>query len=890
MNPQSTQFNQGKPLSLDQISSLRSQLKITPPTASQTGGNDWSTFDKSIGKTTTPAKTGSSLNETGHEMGQNMSDEEMGGVNQATEGIKSGADSYSKGVARANSSNNIVDQAKGELQATGGLLHSAAQSAIGAGRAIFAPITAAVKTAINKASDNPELQKLANTPAIRSWLDSSDSTASTLESLAQQHPTIAKVVNDVIGVGSLALGGGEGDEILGGDLKSTAKGISDNVVPAAKSFASNAADLANTNSAAGGSLDQNAIKSLDKTPNMVGRVAQGKSSDIPSFTEGLKSLDLPNIKTYSDLAESSKNKIGEYSKLQDQLYDTDVTPRKASIFDKTVGTGDGSVTVNHLKDALSDLKNFYSDSKDTGGLSRVNKWINREEKTGLTPKEINQITREYGTEFKSKAFSKMGDPLTSTSAARFENTRSGLKNDVRGLIPNSGAQDLDTKMSNLFKVKDLSSKMSEKVQKLSQRMENPNVLKKVAGFIGKGVDVATGGVAKTLLKKILTESDISTMNPVELESKLPSLLKKIDGALDAKGDSEFVDRIKNLITDMSNDSKNRLQIGAPKESNLELDTSEKPGDKMDMGTYKLGKDPSGRVDLTGQYRKPGINFYDAVKKKSPEINDLLKKYKMKVSTDRVYHGTTADSASKISKNGFTYKGNDYNARNPGMAQEEGVYATRDKEDSKDWGPSTISFEVNRPFLTSSEIGNPSSIKKSFQFQDELINRIFPDSKIKTNPIFTDDYLNDTKFYDGEKEISKTQYNNIFDAAVDKLGYSGVNWRSALDFEDPTVRDNFRIPNPGKDIKNITHEVNNYDKTNNVFNDIISKKIYDPDKISLLIEKHGLTPHQLSKELSSNRYLLSEKYQIKGKSPFLKYNDEWEKASKAVQQVLSQKIK
>lgn len=175
-------------------------------------------------------------NDMGQKLGQGMSEEEMAGVDQAKQGIKEGAEGYQAGVEQANNAKTLGEAAMGEVKATGSLLHSAAQSVIGAGRAIFAPITSAVKVAIDKVSDNPEIQKLANTPAIRAWLDSADQSAATMEKLAEEHPTLAKVIGDVVGVGALALGG-EGEAAVGSDLKSVTKGIGSDVVSGTKALA-----------------------------------------------------------------------------------------------------------------------------------------------------------------------------------------------------------------------------------------------------------------------------------------------------------------------------------------------------------------------------------------------------------------------------------------------------------------------------------------------------------------------------------------------------------------------------------------------------------------------------------------------------------------------------
>lgn len=191
----------------------------------------------------------STANNVGADMGANMANEYKGAANDFTSGVQSGAEKYGAGVAQANQSKTLGGEAMGELKATGGLIGSAADSAIAGGRALFAPVSAAIKTGIDQVSNSETLQGFANSPEVKGALDYINGLGDKLGTLASAHPDVAKNISRVLQTALLAVGGGEGDAVLQGDLGATAKGIAGDVAQGAKTVASGAADLANTNPA-----------------------------------------------------------------------------------------------------------------------------------------------------------------------------------------------------------------------------------------------------------------------------------------------------------------------------------------------------------------------------------------------------------------------------------------------------------------------------------------------------------------------------------------------------------------------------------------------------------------------------------------------------------------
>jgi hypothetical protein len=291
-----------------------------------------------------------------------------------------------------------------------------------------------------------------------------------------------------------------------------------------------------------GALKEKLIPS-ESAESITGKVLQGKTGDISSGKSGLSQLDTSKIKTYKDLNTASASKIKEIAEKQDEILSKDTTPHKISEFEKIIGEGDNAVKINYVKQALDNLKELYTSTSDAEGLAKINTLLSKEAQSGLTVQEVNNLARNYGSEFGQKAFSKIsGEPLTSVNATKFENIRSGLKNTARDLLPDEASKALDAQMTDLYTVKNLSKSMMEKVNTLTQRLQKPNILQKIGGIVGKGMRITGVGDLASKLLGIDKVPGASTLNAVELEAKLAKNLEKINKAM-AKDDKGFVEDI-----------------------------------------------------------------------------------------------------------------------------------------------------------------------------------------------------------------------------------------------------------------------------------------------------------------------------------------------------------
>lgn len=275
-------------------------------------------------------------------------------------------------------------------------------------------------------------------------------------------------------------------------------------------------------------------KAQKEADSVVGKIVQGKTSDIPDAKKALASLDTSEVKTYADLAHVSREKIKTLAAKVDEVLDADTNLYKVDDFAKTATAGAKTATTNPLTNALDNLEELYKNTDDVENLTRVQALKEKAAAEGLRLSEANEVAREYGSEFGSKAFSKLDEPLTSVNAVRYENTRKALKEAVRGKMPNEAARALDGEMSNLFTLERLSKQMAERVNGLSQKIVERNLVEKIARGLGKAFDVATLGGPKAFVTKLFFPSNVGmkTLNSLDLQAMLMKNLKKLDRILD----------------------------------------------------------------------------------------------------------------------------------------------------------------------------------------------------------------------------------------------------------------------------------------------------------------------------------------------------------------------
>lgn len=273
-----------------------------------------------------------------------------------------------------------------------------------------------------------------------------------------------------------------------------------------------------------------------------GKIVQGETSDAAVAARVLPKVDTQGVKTYSDLSSRLQSRITEDLGKVDKEYAASKTRTKLADLKTTVSRESGGVTatakVNYVQEALRNLQELYYKTKDPANEARIRAIVARAKRQGLTAAEINQIAREYGTEFGSKAFSsRTGDPLTSVNAQAYENIRTGVKETARGFLKTDAAKALDKGVGDMIRVKKLVDDMAEKVNKLEQRVTKRNIAEKVGRALGTAVDIATFGGLRAFVARIFPSNvGLKVQNSLDMQAALEGrleLLRKLEGMDDA---------------------------------------------------------------------------------------------------------------------------------------------------------------------------------------------------------------------------------------------------------------------------------------------------------------------------------------------------------------------
>ena len=294
---------------------------------------------------------------------------------------------------------------------------------------------------------------------------------------------------------------------------------------------------------------------------IVGKILQGEISDVAKGARALQLVDTKNIKTYQEGSNVLKAKIENLAQKVDEKLETDNTPQPMAELTVKANVGGKIISTNYVDMALKGLKEMYEKTNDPANAERINQIIQKADNEGLTAKEVNYIAREFGSEFKNKAFSKSsGEALTSVNATGYENIRSGVKNTARQLMPDAGTKAIDAQIADLYNTKRLFDDMAGKVNSLEQRVQTRNLGQKIGRVLGIAFDIGTGGIAKGFFKKVLLESNVGlkSMNALDIQAKLSKNLRILDKLNSAKTDFEFV----NFLTDYIKENKEAFLIEA----------------------------------------------------------------------------------------------------------------------------------------------------------------------------------------------------------------------------------------------------------------------------------------------------------------------------------------
>lgn len=539
-------------LTPQQIASFRTQAGLSatpPPQATSSASTVLNSRREALGLNTPPtAPVASSV--FGHPLDA-LSKQYEGAIQTAKEGVTSGADTMTGG-------------------GVGDYIHGAAQAGFGAASAgvgaTFAPFSASADALVpgdGFVSDvakggivGAELGTIipgAGTIAggiIGGLFGGGMHVVNTVKDSIFAHTNISDpdkaMINNAINVGLAVLGEKIGEKATNSD------GLNTSVSEVPGAIKTNLSDAGGTVSdVAKGTVS--AVKSgankvkeyVSPTPTidqLVGIVAQGRTGDIPSFKSGIDALDTSKVSTYKDLNKVSNDTIKSLSKEQDALLGKDKRVLKV----QQLATKVGSSYHNYVNDAVAQLKEYYTKTNDVANLKKIQAYeakLDPIKGEGISLKDVNDIARMHGSDL--NGYNANGELASGLTRQAAENTRMGLKDTVRNLLPDDESKALDTKISDIYTVKDLSSKMAESVNKLTQRIQKPNILRKIGGLLGTATRVTGIGDFASKLLGIDKVPGSQTLNGVEIEARLAQNLSKIKAAL-AKDDAGFIEDIRGM--------------------------------------------------------------------------------------------------------------------------------------------------------------------------------------------------------------------------------------------------------------------------------------------------------------------------------------------------------
>ena len=351
--------------------------------------------------------------------------------------------------------------------------------------------------------------------------------------LQEKHPEAMKDVESVINIASL-IPVGKGTQVAG-------KGISKATSQVSRMT--------------GEALDARRLARVGVAKNeideVVGSIVQGSKGDIARAKKALSTIDTTDVKTYADLKAKIDDGVEALATKVDENLEAageSIGPLRIKDLNTRTRVGTTTVDQNFVDDALEQLDELYTKINDAPARVKIQDLKARMSEEGLSLKELNDLSRQYGREFKSKAFSKTGDALTSVNAQAFENTRKGIKNVVRSKIPDDATKMLDERMSEMLNTERLVGKMDEKVNALYQKAKKRGVFENIARKAADVVDIATLGTVSGFISRLLPSNvGLKVMNSIDLENALAKNLKKLDKLLRISDDKTLVDEVSKLL-------------------------------------------------------------------------------------------------------------------------------------------------------------------------------------------------------------------------------------------------------------------------------------------------------------------------------------------------------
>lgn len=325
-------------------------------------------------------------------------------------------------------------------------------------------------------------------------------------------------------------------------------------------------------------------KSIDET---IGKIIQGTTDDVPLAKQALENIDTAGIKTRGELSQKLSTAKEQLMNTVDQELAKDTRIQSLDYFaTRQTNKAGREVKTDNISNAFNDLKELFTQTADDLSLSNLELLQQKAINEGLTRQEVNNIARMYSQEFGSKAFNKVGDPLTSVTAQRFENTRKALKDVARGGLGfGDEAAQADRLYSAMENTQRLIDKGVEGVNKLQQRVQERGILEKLSRNAVNFLNTVSGGSLKGAASAVFPSNvGLKTLNWLDLEKQLAKDLEILNKANTVKTDSGLV-KLLNTLKFPGDEAVDDIGKRIRKFKNLP--SSFKQSGKLDLGAIKV---------------------------------------------------------------------------------------------------------------------------------------------------------------------------------------------------------------------------------------------------------------------------------------------------------------
>jgi hypothetical protein len=266
-----------------------------------------------------------------------------------------------------------------------------------------------------------------------------------------------------------------------------------------------------------------AIKQIIRSPKM------GIERNVSQAKTAFSVLNIEPTETSAKVLDKFAEGAKIHSKKVDDIFATDPKQYRLDELIKNTKVGNEVVRQNFVDSALTQLKELYSTIGDEISLKKVDQLAKLAETQGLTKVQINHLAREYGVEFKEKAFSKATNmPLTSTTAEKVELTRKGIKETARsGMGPE--AEIADNELSAIINTRNLLRKSVEAVIAQGGKID-PKFIAQAAAE-----EIAITPIKRLLFKIGLSGIKSENLSILQLEDRVYRNIKVINKKLEKRG-------------------------------------------------------------------------------------------------------------------------------------------------------------------------------------------------------------------------------------------------------------------------------------------------------------------------------------------------------------------